>query len=124
MSTPEKELQHCSICGQMTNHLEGNCLKHSTPEIERVLHALEYVISHPEEGSGDTVNDVRKVIVNFLTTHDADLWEKIEGMKKTCDDSCLIMDDGSHRHCDCGKDFRNETLSDVQALLTPKNIIK
>lgn len=79
MSTPEKELQHCSTGNQMTNHLGGNCLKHSTPEIERVDEiraalARGYCSKENEDKvlDPDLIEAMALEIEKTLTTHDAE----------------------------------------------------
>lgn len=95
-------------------------------EREAMLQAVEYVLSHPEEGCGDSNDDVRKVIA----AHDARLIEKVREMveaarkdvkyDKTICDIC-----GGHQAAgECGCDSFNAGLDTALAILTLLEITK
>ena len=52
-------------------------------QVEKLLNAIEYIVSHPEEGSGDVHADVRKVVTEaILTAQSATMEELIYEVRK------------------------------------------
>ena len=57
---PDKKLEHCTTCNQMTNHYDGVCLTHDK-ELTRVLNSLRV----GECVTGFQIADIRSAIQSY-----------------------------------------------------------
>lgn len=81
-----------------------------TSDVEKTLNAIEYVLSHPEEGSGDTTKDLAKVLTSFREKVAADERER-------------IALDVKHRLALCGHACgATQELSELLQALTPSKV--